>query len=270
MFFEASSLCKSSVLPFYCCCCSVDQSFPTLCNPTDCSMPGFPALHYLPEFTQTHVHWVDDATTISSSVNPFSSCPQPFPASGSFPMSQLFISGGQSIGASASVLPMNIQGWFPLGLTDFISLLSKESSPFYYQMLFHCVARFHLKRTALTFPRCHEERNVHCTCSEVSSVVNRELVTLMRPSAWPELVWALQTRVHLGVTYKAWIWYQLVRKIFCDTCQVLFLPCKNAHMLCKPWTLLLCGQESFWSMFFHCSMKAVFFSLLIPYCTIIR
>ena len=68
--------------------------------------------------------------TISSSVTPFSSCLQPFPASGSFPMSWLFASGGQSIGvsASASVLPMNIQGWFPLGLTRLISLLSKGLS----------------------------------------------------------------------------------------------------------------------------------------------
>ena len=67
---------------------------------------------------------------ISSSVVPFSSCPQSFPASGSFPMSQLFASGGQSIGASASapVLPMNIQGWFPLGLTGLISLLSEGLS----------------------------------------------------------------------------------------------------------------------------------------------
>ena len=65
--------------------------------------------------------------TISSSVIPFSSCPQSFPASGSFPVSQLFASGGQSIGVSAStsVLPMNIQDWFPLGWTDWISLLSK-------------------------------------------------------------------------------------------------------------------------------------------------
>ena len=59
--------------------------------------------------------------TISSSVVPFSSCLQSFPASGSFPMSQIFPSGGQSIGASASVLPMNIQGWFPLGWTGLIS-----------------------------------------------------------------------------------------------------------------------------------------------------
>ena len=68
--------------------------------------------------------------TISSSVIPFSSCLQSFPASESFPVSQFFASGGQSIGvsASASVLPMNIQDWFPLGWTGWISLLSKEHS----------------------------------------------------------------------------------------------------------------------------------------------
>ena len=69
---------------------------------------------------------------ISSSVAPFSSWPQSFPESGSFPMSQLFISGGKNIGtsASASVLPMNIQSWFSLGLTGLISLQSKESQEF--------------------------------------------------------------------------------------------------------------------------------------------
>ena len=68
--------------------------------------------------------------TISSSVIPFSSSLQSFPASGSFPMSQLFASGGQSIGASASalVLPMTIQDWFPLGWTGWISLQSKGLS----------------------------------------------------------------------------------------------------------------------------------------------
>ena len=66
--------------------------------------------------------------TISSFVFPFSSCLQSFPASGSFQMSQFFTSGGQSIGASASVLPMNVQGWFPLGLTGLICLLSKGLS----------------------------------------------------------------------------------------------------------------------------------------------
>ena len=66
--------------------------------------------------------------TISSSVAPFSSCPQSFPASGSFPMSHLFTSGRQSTGASASVLPMNTQDWSPLGWTGWISLQSKGLS----------------------------------------------------------------------------------------------------------------------------------------------
>ena len=66
--------------------------------------------------------------TILSSVVPFSSCLQCFPASGSFPMSQFFASGGQSIGVSASALPMNILDWFPLGWTGWISLQSKRLS----------------------------------------------------------------------------------------------------------------------------------------------
>ena len=91
--------------------CSVTKSCPTLYDPMNCSLPGFPVLHYLLEYAQTHICWVGDYLTISSSVTPFSFCPQSFPASGFFPMSQLFASGGQSIGASTSalVLPMNIQ-----------------------------------------------------------------------------------------------------------------------------------------------------------------
>ena len=108
----------------YCFCCLVTQSCPTVCRSIDCSTPSFPVLRYLPEFAQTRVHWCHP--TISSFVAPFSSFPQSFPGSGSFPVSQLFTSGGQNIGASvsASVLPMNIQGWAPLGLTGLISLLS--------------------------------------------------------------------------------------------------------------------------------------------------
>ena len=89
----------------------------------DCSTPGFPSLsprvcsNSCPSSQWCH-------PTISSSVAPFSPCPQSFPASGCFPVSRLFESGGQSIGASASVLPMNIQDWFPLGLTGLVSLLS--------------------------------------------------------------------------------------------------------------------------------------------------
>ena len=86
--------------------------------------------HDLQEFGQTHVSWVYDAVQPSHPVAPFSSCPQAFPASGSFPASCLFASGDQSIRASASALvpPMNIQGWFPLGLTGLISLQSKGLS----------------------------------------------------------------------------------------------------------------------------------------------
>ena len=105
----------------------VTQLCLTLCDPMDYSTPGLPVHHQLPEFTQTHVHRVGDAPTISSSVVPFSSCLQYFPASGSFQMSQFSASGGQSIGvsASASFLPMNIQDSFPLGWIGWISLLSK-------------------------------------------------------------------------------------------------------------------------------------------------
>ena len=111
------------------------RSVVSVCDPMDCSAPGFPVLHYLPEFAQTHVHWVilDDGwchPAILSSVIPFSSCLQSFLSSQSFLMSQLFASGGQSIevSASTSVLPMNIQSWFPVGLTGLISLLSEGLS----------------------------------------------------------------------------------------------------------------------------------------------
>ena len=90
---------------------SVAQSCPTLCDPMDCSKPDLPAHHQFPEFTQTHVHWVGDAIQPSHLLSsPFFHL-QFFPASGSFPVSQIFASGDQSIGASAStlVLPMNIQ-----------------------------------------------------------------------------------------------------------------------------------------------------------------
>ena len=103
----------------------------TLCDPMDCSTPGFPVLHYLLEFSQSHVHWASDAIQPPHPPSPpFTSFPQSCPASGSFPVSWLFSSSGQNIGVSASVsvVPMNIQGWFPLGWTSLISLLSKGLS----------------------------------------------------------------------------------------------------------------------------------------------
>ena len=111
--------------------CLVIQSCLTLYDPMDCSMPGLLVLHHLPELAQIHVHWVSDAIQPSHPLpTPFSFCLQSFPASGSFPMSRLFTSSGQVIGVSASalVLPVNIQDWFPLGWTGWISLQSKGLS----------------------------------------------------------------------------------------------------------------------------------------------
>ena len=108
---------------------SVTQLCPTVCNPMNRSTPGLPVHHQLPESTQTQVHWVGDAIQPS---HPLSSLllPQSFPASGSFQMSQLFASGGQSIGVSASksILPKNTQDWSPLGCIGWISLQSKGLS----------------------------------------------------------------------------------------------------------------------------------------------
>ena len=151
----------SAVWPHYGLCLSVVQSYPTLCDPMDCSVAGFPGCHHC-EGHRAHIvvgvtkscltlqpcglqhirlpcpslfpgaysnscplsRWCHPI--ISFSVAPFS-CPHSFPASGSFAVSQLFPSGGHSMGApaSASVLPVNNQGWFPLGWTGLIFLQSK-------------------------------------------------------------------------------------------------------------------------------------------------
>ena len=109
---------------------SVTQSRPTLCNPTNHSArPPYPSRTpgvYSNSYPWSW--WCHPA--ILSSVVPFSSCPQSLPASGSFPMSQLFAWGGHSMGvsASASVLPMNTQDWSPLEWTGWISLQSKGLS----------------------------------------------------------------------------------------------------------------------------------------------
>ena len=107
---------------------SVPQTFPILCNRIDCSMPGFLVHHQLPELAQTHVHWVSEA------IQP--SCPLSSPSPHAFNLSQnqgLFkwinslhqVAKVLGASASASVLPMNIQDWFPLGWTGWISLQSK-------------------------------------------------------------------------------------------------------------------------------------------------
>ena len=110
---------------------SVAQSCPTLCDPMDCSMPGFPVHHQLSEFTQTQVHWVGDAIQPSH--------PLLTPSPPTFNLSQhqgLFqwvsslhqVAKVLGVSASASVLPMYIQDWFLLGWTGWISLQSKGLS----------------------------------------------------------------------------------------------------------------------------------------------
>ena len=124
-----------------CCSCSANvqdmlllftvQLHLTLCDPMDCSTPGFPVLHYLPEFAQTHVHWVDDAIQPSHPLSPAS-----LPALNLSQHLCLFkwvssshhMAKGLEFSASTSVLPKNTQDWSPLGWTGWISLLSKELS----------------------------------------------------------------------------------------------------------------------------------------------
>ena len=109
---------------------SVSQSCPTLCHHMDCSTPGFPVHHQLLELLK----FMSIMSVMPSNqlifCRPLLFPSSIFPASGFFQMSQFFISGGKSIGVSASisVLPMNIKDWFPLGLTGWISLQSKGLS----------------------------------------------------------------------------------------------------------------------------------------------
>ena len=113
------------------CCCSVTQSCPTICDPVDCSMPGFPVLHYLLlGLAQTHVHWVSDAIQQSCPLSSPSPLPSIFPSIRIFPNESTLHISGQGIGVSvsASVLLMKIQDWFPLGLTGLIFLLYKGLS----------------------------------------------------------------------------------------------------------------------------------------------
>ena len=110
---------------------SVTQPCPTLYDPMNLSMSGLPVHHITPGVYSNSCPlsmWCHPA--ISSSVVPFSSCPQSLPASRTFKTSQIFTWGGQSIGvsASASVLPKNTQDWYPLGWIGWISLQSKGLS----------------------------------------------------------------------------------------------------------------------------------------------
>ena len=109
---------------------SIPQSYPTLCDPMDCTTPSYAVHHQLPEFTQTHVHRVDDAIQPS---HPLSSPSPAFSLTQHRGLFEWVSSSHQvakvlGVSASASVLPMNIQDWFPLGWTGCISLQSKGLS----------------------------------------------------------------------------------------------------------------------------------------------
>ena len=108
---------------------SVTQSCPIPCDSMNCSTPGFPVHHQLPDLTQTCPlsRWCHP--TISSSVFPFSSCLQSFPASGSFPMSHLFASGGQSIWVStSSISPSNEYSGLISFMMDWLDLLAVQGT----------------------------------------------------------------------------------------------------------------------------------------------
>ena len=136
------------------------QLCPTLCDPIDCSTPGFPVYHQFLELAQTHAHWVGDAIQPS---HPLSSpSPHAFNLSSIrvFSNESVFSSGGQRIGvsASASVLPMNIQDLFPLGLTVLI-LLSKGLSRVF---------------SNTTIQKHHKGKCIQCTVgTKIDKVVNR-------------------------------------------------------------------------------------------------
>ena len=131
--------------------------------------------------------------TISFSVASFSSCLQSFPASESFPISQLFTSGGQSTGALASPLPMNIQCWFPLGLTGLISLLSKGLSRVFSVPQFENINSSALSLlygptlTSVMSPS-HQEACTNLLSSSIRGQTEEERTTMPWPLGWKPLL----------------------------------------------------------------------------------
>ena len=130
---------------------SVAQSCPTLCDPTDWSMPGLPVHHQLPEFTQTHVHWVGDAIQPS---HPLSSPSPAFNLSQHWGLFKWVSSLHQvvkilGVSASTSALPMNIQDWFPLGWTGWICLQFKGLSRVFSNIIVQKQQFYHSSKAAI-------------------------------------------------------------------------------------------------------------------------
>ena len=112
----------------HCCCCSATKSCSTLCDAMDCSRLSLPVPHYLPEFAQVHFHWIGHAIQPSHPLLPFS--PSAFKLSQHQGLLQGVCPSHQvaKVLSFSIILPMSFQGWFPLGLTGLISLLSKGLS----------------------------------------------------------------------------------------------------------------------------------------------
>ena len=128
------------------------------CNPIDCSKPKLLCPPLSSRICWKTCPWSQWCyLVVSSSTTLFSLCLQSFPASGSFPMNWLFTSGGQNFGVSASVLPMSIQGWFPLGWTGLIYLLSKGLSKSSLALQFESISSSVLSHLyGPTFPSIHD------------------------------------------------------------------------------------------------------------------
>ena len=242
-------------------CCSVAWLCLTLFDPMDCSTPDFPVFHYLPEFGQTYVRWVDDANQSSNPLSPapFSSCLQCFPAPRYFPMSQLFASGGQSTGASASatVLPMSILNWFPLGLTGLISLLSKgllsllshhnSKASVLQDSAFYMVQLSHLYMTNGTTIALTRWTFVSKVMSLLFNTPSRFIIALLSKSK--------NLHFMAAVTVYSDFWAQENKISHC-----FHSPCSPApHLFAMKW-----WDPMPWSSFFECCFSPAFHSPLSP------
>ena len=206
---------------------AVTQSCPTLCDPMDCSAPGFPVYHQLPELTQTHT--IQSALPSSHLIlcHPLLLPPSIFPSMGVFSNVQLFLSGGQSIGvsASASVLPMNIQNWFPLGRTGWISLQSKGLLRIFSNTTKH-------QFSALSFLYCPTLTFIHDYWKN-HSLTRRTFVSKVMSllfnmlSSWSEFFFQIASTFwfHGCSHHLQWFWRPAQNKVsHCFHCFPIYLP----------------------------------------------
>ena len=135
---------------------SVAQSCPALCNPMDCSTPGFPVLYQLPELAQTHVHWSVMPLNHLILCRPLLLLPSIFPSIRVFSNESILHSRWAKYWASASVLPMNIQDWFPLGWAGWFSCSPRDSQESYRTPQFKSISS-----SVLSFPYSPTLTSIH-------------------------------------------------------------------------------------------------------------